>query len=372
MNSDGEERIDRGEALAMEPKQAVCSERPTVGPDGSPNWPLLLPASVKVGAVAGCMKSGTTWLMNLLDEHPQIISSGEMHLLSNPSSADPILQLLLQQSGADGSEFTLEAILKHSSDFQTWAKKGHDCWREFWACDPEEHVRQLSRELMRFTFELSASKALARANKGDVQWIFDKSPVHATDFLESFDDTFRAYQKGVIHLVRDPRDVAISRWYHLREMQRWNLESNPDSLLPDDKEACLELLTVGDHPLTREKHFFTEPEFLRRTFREWTVVNESLLTRGKPDLSTPLLIRYEDLRTNRDATLARIGEYLKLAPDIPLGRPSEEPAGRRRPSTFRRGTGGEWRSWFNKEDYALLREECGSLMPEFGYDASAR
>lgn len=312
--------------------------------------------------------------MTLLDEHAEVISSGEMHLLSRPPVDDPIVQMLLRHDSHKGARFTLESILDDSEALTGWLAKGNDHWRSLWGATPHQHVELARQELVRFLFEMSTARALANSPKRDVRWIFDKSPVHATDFYESFNRCFQNSERAVVHLVRDPRDVAISRWYHLRAAQFRHLQHDPACLSERERQSCFELLAGAEDQLSRERHFFTVEDFLRRTCREWAAVNVALYEESRKGQCPYLLIRYEDVRKDRAVTMTKLHAFLGLDPANSHVVPVGDANGSRplRPSTLRKGTGGEWRRWFNENDHLIVQEECGHVMSLFGYDAASR
>ena len=325
---------------------------------------------MKIGTIAGSMKSGTTWLMNLLDDHPQAFSRGEMHLLGEMPVEDPLIHLLL--SGYPAQWPTLQQLMRHSHEFNTWWLKSNDCWNESYRSDPRAVGDAFQTDLLRFVFEWRTAHAMRTSSAGkDIQWIFDKSPIHYTDYYGLFNQCFAGYERAIIHLMRDPREVALSLWYHLRHMQFLQLQEHPESSEPADRQACLELATLEESDLDRQRHFFTVPGSLRLTLRHWTEVNASLHQAGKQGSCPYLMVHYRDLKRDKVGTLARIFGFLRLPIDRSTmgdyGRLTSED-GKPRPSIFRKGELGEWRKWFTAEDQAIVSAECGELMRVFGYE----
>jgi hypothetical protein len=329
-----------------------------------------------LGTVAGTMKSGTSWLMNLLDDHPQIVSRGEMHLLGEPPADDPIVNLLaMHHLGRPNLRFTLESILSHCESLQIWLRKGNDFWRVSSGIDVDEYAHQMQQDLLRLYFERAVSHALAATPKRDVRAVVEKSPLHHADHYERFNETFGPYRRVFVHLVRDPRDVAVSRWHHLRQLQYAHLQTEPNCLAGDDREACREFVTRDESQLSRQRHFFTVDGFLRRTFQEWSRLNRSMHEASQRGECPYVLVRYEDLKRDCRATLGRVVSLLGVDPARLPATPPTGPvtAGAVvRPQNLRKGTGGEWRRWFTEEDHALVREECGEVMNLFGYACDER
>lgn len=330
----------------------------------------LLPLHIKIGSVAGSMKSGTTWLMNLLDDHPQLLSRGEMHLLGEMPVDDPLIHGLLAHYPAQWP--TLQQLMRHSHEFKTWLLKSHDAWNDPYRGDPDGTVEALQIDILRFVFEWRTSYIMRTlATRKNIQWIFDKSPIHYTDYYDLYNRCFAAYGRAIIHLVRDPREVVLSLWHHLRWIQSLKLQECPDFLEPDDRKACEELLAGDESKLSRERHFFTFPDFIKLAAQHWTDVNWNLQQAAKQNVCPYLLVHYRDLKRDKAGTLARIFDFLGVPVEpatLDQYGKANRPDGTARPSTFRKGHLGEWRKWFTAKDCEIIRRECGELMRVFGYE----
>ena len=102
--------VAQRDALAAERNALLAERNARIANQAS----YILPPHVKIGTIAGIMKSGTTWLMNLLDDHPNIFSRGEMHLLGEMPVDDPVLRRLLALAHHPPRWPTLQQILRHS------------------------------------------------------------------------------------------------------------------------------------------------------------------------------------------------------------------------------------------------------------------
>jgi hypothetical protein len=341
---------------------------PGIG-DPADRTSYILPSHVKIGTIAGSMKSGTTWLVNLLDDHPNIFSRMEMHLLGEMPVDDPVIHRLLCRY--PGRWPTLQQLLRHSDEFRIWLLKGNDYWNVECRHNPAAITEALQMDMLRFVFEWRATRAIETSSpEKKVEWIFDKSPIHYTDYYDLFNKCFRGCHRAIVHLVRDPRDVVLSLWYFLRQLQFVDLQEKPDSLDPEDRQACQEILSCEEGRLSRQRHFFTVPDFLPLALRHWNEVNRNLHEAAKAGHCPYLLVRYEDLKRDKVGSLGRIFEFL----DLPAEPQSLESFGRLqtadgtpRPTTFRKGMVGEWHKWFTAEDCDIVRAECGELMELFGY-----
>jgi hypothetical protein len=126
--------------------------------------------------VLGCQKSGTTWVQQLLDEHPEIICRGEGRF-------GPVLLPLLQQ--------TLRA------------------YNERHTAGPELNFTDQQLE---YLFVTTVALALGNAVAGrDVKCVGEKTPEHSM-LAPAFARIFP--RSRFIHVIRDGRDGVVSGWFH--------------------------------------------------------------------------------------------------------------------------------------------------------------
>jgi estrone sulfotransferase len=182
---------------------------------------------------------------------------------------------------------------------------------------------------------------------------------------ECFDPRYRK----VIYIVRDPRDVAVSN-YH------WEMK------LRSVKEG---------YPIEDFVPRWMEPQFWLRIGSWADHVNSWLSTRqGRKDF---LLLRYEDLRKDPHAELARVAEFLGLeATQARVNRAVELSSAdhmRKLESTqgakwvatghtrqdkpfVRQATAGDWRSVLPEKTVAYIEANWGDLMQHLGYELATK
>lgn len=160
-------------------------------------------------------------------------------------------------------------------------------------------------------------------------------------------------------LLRDPRDVLVSHVHYATDM-------NPDHSLHgmyqslDDFD---ERLTVG----IRGTDGYPYLPDVRRRYEHFL---------GFLDRPEIMVVRFEDLRTNPEATVAAMIDRIRersevsllpteVAVPIVLDRiePSKSP-------TFRSGAPGAWREHFKEHHKDLFREVAGDLLQTLGYENS--
>lgn len=329
--------------------------------------PILFPKDTRFFFLVGCMKSGTTWLMDVLDMHPEIVSRGEMHaleVLDNPAShALP----------------TLESIASHSETLHRWWSMPNSWWNVPFR-DPAANVRahrDLDYDFVRFFFEWTLLRYLQGMGQDMPKAIGDKSPSHSPYIGRKLNRYFGPYEPVVIHLVRDPRDVAVSRWFHLRK-QQWEGGREFGAAFVDaaDRAACERLIRHPDHPTPKGERFVNDPRFLVDVIREWVDVNGGLLGDGPRCFGERYVrVRYEDLKADFASVIAPLLSALGVdaSPERvrEMERANEEAKKAKKTTTFRKGLVGGWRQHLSPEEAAAF-ERAADLGTALGYDLDSR
>ncbi len=178
-------------------------------------------------------------------------------------------------------------------------------------------------------------------------------------------ELYREQYQRSIYLVRDPRDVAVSNYEYERAH-------------PSYVDRGL------DHFLDRYVRGKTSP------FGSWRSHAQSWLNSPLFERGALLAIRYEDLRSNPESTLARVGGFLELQVDSGTirnavlnnslskmrqredhriakvgfsGKPGLVESGR----LVRQGSVGNWNKRLTKEQSDLIEHHAGTLMQALGY-----
>ena len=164
---------------------------------------------------------------------------------------------------------------------------------------------------------------------------------------------------GVVHIVRDPRDVAISWARHLG----WSID------------RTIAFMSVPETPASKA-------EQLTQNLTGWSRHVESWL--DAPGRQPPLLIRYEELLADPAVTLQRIVRYVGW-PDDPNVLQKATEATRfetlRREEThhgfhekppaaplfFRQGRAGAWREVLTAAQARRIEADHGAVMTLLGY-----
>jgi glycosyltransferase involved in cell wall biosynthesis len=309
--------------------------------------------------VVGEMKSGTSWVMWMLDSHPEIFCSGEGCFFGRdqewediPVIASPTPSLRNGLLGCEGLE------IWRSYMWNYWGKQG----------DAEEDLRNLTRLAVDY-YMLQGS---ARSGK---RIIGDKSPLH-TDYV---DEIFELYpQAKVIHVVRDGRDVAISLMHHFWNLSKDIHQGGIYDLWPEELSRRDAYRKDPDAFLHSGESIFAE-ERLRQIATRWNRRTSKASREGAELFGENFLqLKYEDLLNTPGETMKPVFDLLGARADEEVihhcvqknrfeqaaGRPrgSEESA-----SFFRKGVAGDWRAQFTPQDRKVYEQVAGQTLLEMGY-----
>jgi hypothetical protein len=268
--------------------------------------------------VCGAPKSGTTWLQRILDAHPEVACSGEGHFITRFSA--PVSQVV----SAYNRRLEREARLVYD---------GEPYYGPVEQAEFDDMVRSFICARLR-----------ARAD-AQTRWLGDKTP----SYTRTLDQLHRLFPAAkILHIVRDPRDVAVSRMVFSKRA--------------GFSEAC----TPG-----AEEHRQT----LEGAVRSWTqaVTAVDAFAAAHPGLVHE--VGYLDLHADPMGETERLFGFLGapaprvLVEKIVAATSFEALSGRRPgeedPTSFlRKGLPGDWRTGLDPASAELILETCGQLMRE--------
>jgi len=274
--------------------------------------------------VGGAPKSGTSWFQRLLDVHPEISCGGESHFIDK---LFPALMKVLEEQN--------QAVLEQSLN-----PLRHELG--------EPHPAFDFADLKLLTATAILTSLLKQVGGRSVRAIGERTTnnVHVfTGLLELFPHA------KFLHIVRDPRDVSVSMWFHAR---RHAPEEMRDQIVP----AC---------------------NFVRQNVPNWVEAVRRGVGFGERNPDRYCDFRYEDLLDQPVPIFTRICRFLgvddreavvrqcldatsfeKLSGGRKRGEESET-------SFFRKGVAGDWRRHIDEETSAYVIAWAGDLMRRFGY-----
>ena len=302
--------------------------------------------------LTGRAKSGTSWLMRILDSHPEIVCRGEGRIFGRD-----------YMRGNDNR--SLYGAVSDTEDLRRWIE------RSVWARgdDVDEHLDEITALLTRHFLE----KKLADTNK---RIVGDKTPFTGDAVIEEM-ARIRPDAR-VIHIVRDGRDVAVSAIHHM-----WNHASQEGGIHELSPEELDKRETYRADPasfVAAGRSIFTEAQ-LTGTAKNWASVVERAMHDGPALLGDRYAeTRYEDLLENPDREARRIFEFLEARADDEtvtrcLERASFEKRaeGRQRgqedsKAFLRKGVAGDWRNVFTQKDKEVFKKAAGDTLVRLGYE----
>jgi hypothetical protein len=323
--------------------------------------------------VVGCPRSGTTWLRDIFGAHPRAVTSIESALLdflvapwqevvrtSLDAAAEPAARSWRDPLFAAGEALLVRrrpswygewrkvlldyfdnraAFLLHQSGIfpvrTLWVRKREEiapygrllaliAQAEAAGGDHRQKVARVARGLFDACF-LAAG--------GTAQHVFvEKTPshlFHARFLLENFPEA------RIVEVVRDGRDVCVS----MDSYKRW---------MPQDRKFQIWLWL---RYLEEGTKLLAEPRFRGRVLR----------------------VKYEELKGDREAQLARIFAFSGLeTSSAELARIGEATDIRRRQGAgegkhYRQGAVGDWRQRMSPQDQDLFRRMAGRELARLGY-----
>jgi len=265
--------------------------------------------------VCGAPKSGTTWLQRVLDAHPEVACSGEGHFIRLSAA---LAQGIRDYNGG------LDEVARG-------VYEGRPYYRPVDQAEFDEMVRGFV--LRRLT---------ARAGP-QTRWVGDKTPTY-TRHLGQLNRLFPGAK--IFHIVRDPRDAAVSRMFH--------------SVRAGAQEAA----TVGS------EQYRQTLEGAVRMWREAVTAVDAFAASHPGQVCE---VRYRDLHDDPIGQIRQLFAFLGApAPQVLVERvaaetsfkalsgraPGEEDPG----SFFRKAQPGDWRTRLDAESVQFITESCGELM----------
>jgi hypothetical protein len=289
--------------------------------------------------IVGHPKSGTTWLSEILNGHPQICCRREGHFFFR-----------------DDGYNTLANALSSSEHLRQWASRDFNHWSK----DFDSELLYFNKLLVQFYLQREAE----RTGK---PIIGDKSPSYQlTEMAELFPEA------KAIHMVRDGRDVAVSMAFHRsKETDRYM-----------SKDVMKELDSkIGQ--ITPASSLRNLPDrFIATVANTWQQEVRTCGRQGKKLFGESYLeIRYEDLHEAPEPVIRKVLAFLQAEASNNIVRSClhktqfEAMSGGRKSgeedvkSFFRKGIVGDWKNVFSERNISQFGAIAGDLLKQLGYES---
>lgn len=276
----------------------------------------------KVFFIVGTPKSGTTWLQNILNGHPNVLCPGE-------SNFNMIARFLVKMADNYNRDIINinDKYIGHSNGYALFAN---------------DDVNYLF---------VSAIALLFSNLHGDskIEVVGTKNP----DYMTAMETTVDLLPDlKYVHIIRDGRDVSVSAWFH-------NLRVNPTGLKQ------------------RFSHF---QNYVESIAQSWASDVQKARSFGRSYPKQYFELHYEDLHRDPELVIQRLLEFLcvdysqrmvdqcrqsGLFEKLSKGRKRGQ---ENRSSFFRKGIIGDWKNHFNQECIDTFIQYGGDLLREMGYE----
>ena len=268
----------------------------------------------------GFDKSGTTWLMDILNIHPDIVCRGSGQIFNFYKDIH-----FLSDRGGYGA-FVGNTIAAR------WFGMGGKVWFD------ERMVVANFRDLVAASFE--------RFNVKNNKYVGDnKSTIQDVALIR------KLYPKAkIICMVRDARDVAVSFAYHFKR---------------------------GNSNKFNNDGTFQET-YLKQVMEAWSAYSEHI-RKNRTDNELKI-IKYEDMLVNPGSVITEIFQFMNVNTDHNLvdkvvkETSFENMSGGRKPgeedqnSYFRKGIMGDWKNHFGESEKEIIRRISGEELIHWSYE----
>jgi hypothetical protein len=315
--------------------------------------------STPVFFVVGHQKSGTTWLMEMLDSHPEILCKGEGRPFGRT-----FRQENLKQKRAGHPPTSLYNAIASSEDLRYWIERSvwskHD--------DADEHLANLTR----LAIEYFLTQRLRKTGK---RLVGDKTVLLGPEVVEEIGAIYP--EARVIHIIRDGRDVVVSTMHH-----RWNQAEDRDGTveLTPDQLAKREAYRKNPRALLESGEGIFPDGWLRGNAAKWNARVSRSIKDGPALLGANYReVRYEDLLRRPGEEVRQLLEFLEVdASEQTVERcvsaasferlAGGRSRGQEAASFFRKGIAGDWKNTFTEQDRQDFKAVAGDLLIELGYE----
>jgi Sulfotransferase domain len=310
--------------------------------------------------LTGQAKSGTSWLMRILDSHPEVLCKGEGRFFGRDYKREDIKRI---QSKIQPS--SLYRAILDAEYLNAWIERS--VWTR--GDDKHYHLDNLTRVAINYFLTQRLSKTSKRI-------VGDKTPFMSKEVLDEISAIYPGAR--VIHIIRDGRDVAVSAMHHI-----WNHAKEHAGQLELKTEELAKRDTYREDPrrvLGTGEGLFTEAR-LHSVAESWSTQVGRAMRYGPTFLGDKYAeVRYEDLLEHPEEDVGRLLRFLGADADEKSIKRCVESAsferwsgGRKRgdeesAALLRKGVAGDWRKVFTDQDKRIYKEVAGQMLIELGYE----
>ena len=339
--------------------------------------------------VFGPSKSGTTWLQKLIDSHPEARCHFQLPLFTIPREkavtypgSSPKWLFSPDRSITKPSASPFDDVFDSTNDEDRYNDQLAfiTSIREF--IHEEMQAPSMTDQPAR-QMRLDAYRAISRHFLCDDH----EARVFGTKAYTDLEFLFDLYPGArVVNIVRDGRDVAVSKRFHylrsgiyhsgdeVHRLHRLANSAAPLSRLFGVLDRRLGLLGTGAYrDAANTPPLFTK-DALHQIAADWQRAIDYILSWQCTKPSQMLMIRYEDLLVDPVETMTRVYDFLAIDTSVSTVTTAVkcneftrlQKAGSS--SFFRKGQIGDWSNHFTDEDKHLFKEIAGPQLIKLDYE----
>jgi hypothetical protein len=328
-----------------------------------PRLPSHFARDAPVFFVVGQGKSGTTWIRNALNSHPEILCRGEGRFFERDFVQVAPLEDLSRGWLKSVQPTSLYGAISSSEHLRIWIERS--VWTD--GEDVDEHLGNLQRLAVNYFL----TQRLAKTGK---KIVGDKTTFSRGEVIEEIGALYP--EANVIHVIRDGRDVAVSMIHHM-----WNYAKDEGAFYDLEPEDLEKRDAYRQDPASAlAEGLFTEKR-LKGIARSWANQVGRAVEYGPALLGSNYTeVRYEDLLTRPQEEIGRLLRFLGADADeetvkrcIEMSSFERWSEGRERgredsSAFYRKGIAGDWRNVFTAEDRRVFKEAAGEVLIQLGYE----
>jgi Sulfotransferase domain len=332
-------------------------------PGSERRLPSFFDREAPVFFVVGQGKSGTTWVRNTLNSHPEILCRGEGRFFERDFVQVAPLEDLRKGWLKSVQPTSLYGAISSSEYLRTWMERS--VWTD--GEDVDRHLGNLSRLAVNYFLT-------QRLSKTEKKIVGDKTTFSGGEILKEIGAIYP--EAKVIHVIRDGRDVAVSMIHHM-----WNYAKDAGAFYDLEPEDLEKRDAYRKDPASAlAEGLFTEKR-LSGIARSWATQVGKAVEYGPTLLGDNYAeVRYEELLKRPEDEIGRLLRFLEAEAGeetvkrcIEMGSFERWSEGRERGredsfSFYRRGVAGDWRNVFTEEDRRVFKEAAGEVLIQLGYE----
>lgn len=334
--------------------------------------------------VFGPSKSGTTWLQKLLDSHPDVRCHFQLPIFSLDIHHKWLFAKTKVTLNLNKSPF--KGVFKDKGGAQAYFAR-------------QTYFHKIQFELRRVAEELKAKNSTApeiiddwyheglKALFETLLYDTDQKKIFGNKAYTDLELFFKVYPTGkVINIIRDGRDVCVSKRFHTFRMGAY--------YHGDEKKKWLYILNSSSfgrrvtNKLNRKFGWFGEKYYkkvsdkplfsnvaLAKYAQDWSLITEYILEWQTKRPKQVLCISYEKLKTDANQEIAKALKFIGADASAEVVEKiieqnlfSKLKTSKGAESFFRKGIVGDWKNHFTPKDVHQFKELTGDLLIRLGYE----